>query len=283
MNSKELLQIGSKILKTKKISSYSIDSEIILSNLLGKTREELLLNLDFTINDTQENSFKKLVQRRANKKEPIAYILNRKEFWNSKLYIDKHALIPRPETELMVDKVLSIIKKTDPYVLDVGTGSGCIIISLLEELKKAKGVAIDISSSALKIAKKNSKINKTFERIRFLNVSIDKLTLRNFDLIVSNPPYLTRSELKNLEDDVKFFEPKIALDGGNDGLDVIKKVIYKSSKILKINGMLALEIGSKQYNKVSKILKKSKFRERFLIKDFQNNIRFIFSVLNGNY
>ena len=116
-----------------------------------------------------------------------------------------------------------------------------------------------------------------------MNVSIDKLTLRNFDLIVSNPPYLTRSELKNLEDDVKFFEPKIALDGGNDGLDVIKKVIYKSSKILKINGMLALEIGSKQYNKVSKILKKSKFRERFLIKDFQNNIRFIFSVLNGNY
>ena len=283
MNSRELLQIGSKILKTKKISSYSIDSEIILSNLLGKTREELLLNLDFTINDNQENSFKKLVQRRANKKEPIAYILNCKEFWNSKLYIDKHALIPRPETELMVDKVLSIIKKTDPYVLDVGTGSGCIIISLLEELKKAKGVAIDISSKALKIAKKNSKINKTFERIRFLNVPIDKLTLKNFDLIVSNPPYLTRSELKNLEDDVKFFEPKIALDGGNDGLDVIKKVIYKSSKILKINGMLALEIGSKQYNKVSKILKNCKFRERFLIKDFQNNIRFVFSVLNGNY
>ena len=160
MNSKELLQIGSKILKTKKISSYSIDSEIILSNLLGKTREELLLNLDFTINDTQDNSFKKLVQRRANKKEPIAYILNRKEFWNSKLYIDKHALIPRPETELMVDKVLSIVKKTDPYVLDVGTGSGCIIISLLEELKKAKGVAIDISSSALKIAKKIPKLIK---------------------------------------------------------------------------------------------------------------------------
>ena len=152
MNSKELLQIGSKILKTKKISSYSIDSEIILANLLGKTREELLLNLDFTISDIQENSFKKLVQRRANKKEPIAYILNCKEFWNCKLYIDKHALIPRPETELMVDKVLSIVKKTDPYVLDVGTGSGCIIISLLEELKKAKGVAIDISSRALKIA-----------------------------------------------------------------------------------------------------------------------------------
>ena len=111
MNSKELLQIGSKILKTKKISSYSIDSEIILANLLGKTREELLLNLDFTISDIQENSFKKLVQRRANKKEPIAYILNCKEFWNCKLYIDKHALIPRPETELMVDKVLSIVKK----------------------------------------------------------------------------------------------------------------------------------------------------------------------------
>ncbi len=283
MNSRELLQIGSKILKDNEILSYSIDAEVILSNIMGKTREDLLLNLDLNINNAQKNSFKKFIERRAKKKEPIAYIFNYKEFWNTKLFINRYTLIPRPETELMVDKILGVTKRPDPYILDVGTGSGCIIISLLEELKKARGEAIDICANALKIAKKNSKSNKTFERIKFFNISIDKLNTKKFDLIVSNPPYLSRLELKNLVEDVKLFEPKIALDGGNDGLDVIKKVIYKSSKILKINGMLALEIGNNQYNKVSKILKTFKFREKFLIKDFQNNTRFILSFLNGNY
>ena len=175
-----------------------------------------------------------------------------------------------------------IFKNKKSFILDVGTGSGCIITSLFEELKYSKGVAIDISSKALKVAKKNAFMNKTINRIKFINVSIDKLYHYKFDLIVSNPPYIARHQLKNLSADIKYFEPKIALDGGNDGLDVIKKVIYKSKNILKVNGILALEIGFGQYKRVSQILKLFKFREKCLIKDYQKNIRCILSVMSNN-
>jgi release factor glutamine methyltransferase len=257
-----------------------IDSELILSSVSGHLRENFLVNLDFKLNPTQIKIFNNLINRRALGKEPIAYLLNKKEFWSIKLNIDKDVLIPRPETEILVERLVKYYKDNQPYILDIGTGSGCIIISLLQELKKSKGVAIDISNKALKIAKKNSKNNNTFNRIKFVNSSICQFNNFKFDLIVSNPPYIARYQLKNLSDDIKNFEPKIALDGGNDGLDVIRKVIYKSRKILKINGMLALEIGNGQYKKVSQILKLNKFREKFLINDYKDNIRCIFSVLN---
>ena len=138
---------------------------------------------------------------------------------------------------------------------------------------------MDISNKDLKIAKKNSKINNTFKRINFVNSSICNFSSYKFDLVVSNPPYILSHQLKNLDESIKHFEPKIALDGGNDGLDVMRKVIYKSRKILKINGMLALEIGNRQYKKVSQILKLNKFREKFLVKDYKDNIRCIFSTL----
>ena len=279
MTALELLRIGSDFLKKNQIKTYQIDSELILSEMMGTSRENFLINSNFKINDNQIKSFKEYISRRAIKKEPMAYILNKKEFWSTKFKIDKGVLIPRPETELMVEKILKYYKNSSPYVLDIGTGSGCIIISLLKELCMSKGVGIDISKQAIKIAKKNSIINNTCKRIKFINASFMKIPNYKFDLIVANPPYIARHQLKNLSDDIKFFEPKIALDGGNDGLDVIRKVIYKSRKILKTNGMLALEIGNGQYKKASKILKLSNFREKFLIKDYKNNIRSIFSML----
>ena len=280
MTPTELIKKGSNFLKQNNIRSHIIDAELILSSVHGKSRENLLINSNFQLSSNQINSFNNLIFRRAIKKEPIAYLLNNKEFWSIKFKIDKNVLIPRPETEILVETAVKYYKNKDPYVLDVGTGSGCIIISLLKELKKSKGIAVDVSNKALKIAVKNAKHNNTFNRIKFLNTSITQLSNFKFDLIVSNPPYIERHQLKNLDEDVKNFEPKIALDGGNDGLDVIRKVIYKSRKILKINGMLALEIGNGQYKKVSQILKLNKFREKFLIKDYKNNIRCIFSVLN---
>tara|TARA_Y200000002_G_scaffold381855_1_gene397054 strand:+ start:1270 stop:2118 length:849 start_codon:yes stop_codon:yes gene_type:complete len=279
MTALELLKIGSDFLKKNQIKTYQIDSELILSEMMGTSRENFLINSNFKINDNQIKSFKEYISRRAIKKEPMAYILNKKEFWSTKFKIDKGVLIPRPETELMVEKILKYYKNSSPYVLDIGTGSGCIIISLLKELCMSKGVAIDISKQAIKIAKRNSIINNTCKRIKFINASFMKIPNYKFDLIVANPPYIARHQLKNLSDDIKFFEPKIALDGGNDGLDVIRKVIYKSRKILKTNGMLALEIGNGQYKKASKILKLSNFREKFLIKDYKNNIRSVFSML----
>ena len=148
-------------------------------------------------------------------------------------------MIPRPETEILVEKIIKYYKGRNPFILDIGTGSGCIIISLLREFKKSKGIAIDISNKALNIAKRNSINYDTFDRLKFINSSISTFDRFKFDIIVSNPPYIAQHQLKNLDKDIKNFEPKIALNGGNDGLDVVRKVIYKSRKILKINGMLA--------------------------------------------
>ena len=251
-----------------------------MSNISGVSRETFLSNSNLKISPTQIRSFNNLIARRAIRKEPVAYLLNKKEFWSIKFNVNKDVLIPRPETEILVESLVKYYKGHDPFILDIGTGSGCIIISLLQELKKSKGVAIDISNKALKIAKKNSKDLNVFKRIKFVKTSICNFNSFKFDLIVSNPPYIARHQLKNLDVGIKKFEPKIALDGGNDGLDVIRKVIYKSRKILKINGMLALEIGNGQYKKVSQILKLNKFNEKFLISDYKNNIRCILSVLN---
>ncbi len=282
MYSEKLIRIGSRKLKKCQINTSRLDSEILLSNLTGKSRDFLTINPKFKVEKSCVKDFNNLITKRGISKEPIAYIIKKKDFWNSQLYIDKNALIPRPETEILIEKLSSIFKDKKLFILDVGTGSGCIITSLLEELKYSKGVAIDISSKALKVAKKNAYTNKTIDRIKFINISIDKLYHYKFDLIVSNPPYIARHQLKNLSADIKYFEPKIALDGGNDGLDVIKKVIYKSKSILKVNGMLALEIGFGQYKSVSQILKFFKFREKCLIKDYQNNIRCIISVMSNN-
>ena len=280
MTPNELITKGSNFLKKNNIKSHMLDSELILSSVSGKEREDFLLKSDFKLSLKQIKSFNQLISRRALLKEPIAYLTNKKEFWSIEFNVDKAVLIPRPETEILVEKIIEYYKGRNPFILDIGTGSGCIIISLLRELKKSKGIAIDISNKALKIAKKNSIKCDTFERIKFINSSISKFDSFKFDLIVSNPPYIAQHQLKNLDKDIKNFEPKIALDGGNDGLDVMRKVIYKSGKILKINGMLALEIGNGQYKKVSQILKLNKFREKFIIKDFKNNIRCVFSILD---
>ena len=280
MTPNKLIKIGSDLLKKNNIKSHLIDTELILSSISGQNRENFLINTDTKLSSKQIESFNKLIQRRALRKEPIAYLLNNREFWSLKLNIDKGVLIPRPETEILVEFLVKYFKNQKPFILDIGTGSGCIIISLLQELKRSKGVAIDISNKALNIAKKNAHLNGLSKRIKFINSSINNFNNFKFDLIVSNPPYIARHQLKNLSEDIKNFEPKIALDGGNDGLDVIRKVIYKSRKILKINGMLALEIGNGQYNKVSQILKLNKFREKSLVRDYKDNIRCIFSALN---
>ena len=280
MTSNKLIKIGSDLLKKNNIKSHLIDAELILSSISGQTRENFLTNTKTKLNSKQIESFNKLIQRRALRKEPIAYLLHNREFWSLKLNIDKNVLIPRPETEILVEYLVKYFKDSNPFILDIGTGSGCIIISLLQELKRSKGIAIDISNKALKIAKKNAQLNGFCKRVKFINSSINNFNNSKFDLIVSNPPYIERHQIKNLSEDIKNFEPKIALDGGNDGLDVIKKVIYKSKKILKINGMLALEIGNGQYKKVSQILKLNKFREKSLVRDYKDNIRCIFSALN---
>ena len=278
MNRLELLNQGSKQLKNQKIKSFRLDSEILLSKTLDKKREDILINLDREVEHDNLLKFKKLISRRCSR-EPIAYILKKKEFWSKSFKVSTDTLIPRPETELMVERLINIYKNKKISILDIGVGSGCILISLLSELNKSKGIGIDISRKAILIAKNNAKFLKTLNNIKFFRKSFLDVFNYKFDLIVSNPPYIESKYIKNLDDDIKRFEPLIALDGGNDGLDVIKKVIYKSRKILKINGKLALEIGNKQYLKVSKILFDNNFRVEIKIRDFKKNIRCLVSRL----
>ena len=272
MKALEIIKTGTKLLKEKDIRTYILDTELILSKSLNKSREEILINLEQNINKKSFSEFNEYLIRRS-KKEPIAYLFGEKEFWSKKFFVNKDTLIPRPETELLVEKIVTIFKKKRITILDIGTGTGCIIISLLSELKNSAGMAVDISSKAIVVAKKNACKFNLSDRIKFLNKSFENICDKKFDLIVSNPPYIKRSDIKNLSEDIKKFEPRMALDGGNDGLDLIKKVIYKSKKILKINGMLALEIGNEQIKRVSKILKDNKFRIKYVIKDYGNNER----------
>ena len=280
MNTLELLNSGSKTLKKNKIETHQLDSELVLSNLLKKQRENLLINLNEKVSKNIIDNFKSLIARRAHR-EPLAYILKKKEFWSKDFFVDRNTLIPRPETELMVEKIVNIFKKRKLNILDIGTGTGCILLSILSELKNSNGMGIDVSQKAVQIAIKNSIKHKLKHKAKFYRKNINKLYGYKFDLIVSNPPYIKKKDIKNLDDDIKKFEPKLALDGGNDGLDVIKKVIYKSRSILKLNGMLALEIGNEQYKKVSEILIKKNFRIEHNIKDYRDNIRCIISTYLG--
>ena len=274
MKTLEVIKLGSNILKEKRIHSHILDSELLLSKTLKKSREKILTNLETNIGKKHLSIFKKYLDRRS-KNEPMAYILEEKEFWSKNFRVNKNTLIPRPETELLVDELIKLFNNKKISILDIGTGSGCIIISLLSCLNQSSGIGIDISKKAILIAKKNASRYKLNGRIKLINKSFESVFDKKFDLIVSNPPYIESKAIKNLSIDIKKYEPRIALDGGNDGLDLIKKVIYKSKYILKINGMLALEIGNEQIKKVSKILKDNNFRIGKVIKDYKNNVRCI--------
>ena len=275
MNYLQAINYGAEIFKYKKFLNYNLDSELLLSNVLKLKREELLINLEKKIYYKSFNQYKKLIKRRL-KKEPIAYILKTNEFWKYMFYINKNVLIPRPETELIVEEALKILEPdSSKRILDVGTGSGCIIISLIKERPHLSGKAIDICKKAIKIAKYNAKMHHIENKICFNNIDIDKFNDNKYDLIISNPPYIKKFDLMRLDENVRLFEPWIALEAGVDGFREIKKLILKSKSLLKKNGRLILEIGKDQIEFSKNFLNMNGFYINKISKDTQSLPRVI--------
>ena len=278
MNIQSAIIEGATILKNKSINSAKLDSEILLASVIDKDRKYLILNNDQNIKEKNLIHFQKLINKRSFR-EPIAYLTNKKHFWNYKFFVTKDTLIPRPDTELIVEQILKLTKsKTKMKILDIGVGSGCILLTILKERKNFYGVGVDISKKCINISKINAKNLEVSSRVKFFKSDVDKFDLGKYDLIVSNPPYIKRSNIKYLEKDVVNFEPKLALDGGLDGLSEIRKVIKKSSELIKKNGKFILEIGFDQKNKVINLLKDKGFYINSISKDLAKNDRCIVST-----
>jgi release factor glutamine methyltransferase len=278
MNIENIINVGINILQKNKIPNPQLDSEILLSNLIKRDKKHIILNPKELLNSKQLNKFKSLIERRK-KGEPIAYLINKKEFWKDEFFVNKDVLIPRPDTELIIEQVLKIYSKEEQLqVLDIGTGSGCILLSILKERPNFYGTGIDISKKSINVSKFNAKQLNLVNRVKFFNSSVDNFKIGKYDLIVSNPPYIELLNLKYLEKDVVSFEPKLALNGGLDGFSKIRNVISKAKKLIKKNGKFILEIGFNQKNKVKKILKEEGFYINKAIKDYGNNDRCIVST-----
>ena len=278
MNIQTLLNQASKTLDNLSNTSSKLDSEILLSKIIKKNRKYLILNSNEELKKANIKSFDYLIKRRK-KGEPIAYLINKKEFWKQNFYINQNVLIPRPDTETLVEETLKLFNVNSKLnMLDIGTGSGCILLSILKERRNFFGIGIDISKKAINVARFNAKIHQLSNRVKFYNSDVDKFLIGKYDLVVSNPPYIKRQDLKYLEVDVKGFEPKLALDGGKDGFSKITKVISKTSTLLKKNGRFILEIGFGQKKKILSILKQNNFFINKVVKDYGKNDRCVIST-----
>ncbi len=272
------IQSALKKLQNSNIKSALLDSELLLAKVINKSREFVILNSKEKISDEKYYKFQNMVNQRS-KGKPIAYLIKKKSFWKYEFYVDENVLIPRPDTELIIEKVLKIYKKKNKIkFLDIGFGSGCILLSILKERKDFIATGIDISHKALNVCSINAYKLGVKNRVKLYKSDIDKFLIGKYDLIISNPPYIKKSDLKYLEKDVKKFEPRLALDGGLDGISEIRKVIKKSSELIKNGGKLILEIAFNQKKEVKQLLKKNSFYINSVVKDLANNDRCIIST-----
>lgn len=273
------------------------ETELLFSELLNCNRLALYLHKDSSLEKAQSHLISSALKRRA-LGEPLQYILGRQEFMGLEFKVNKYVLIPRPETEILVETVLNTVRclMLDVKclnILDIGTGSGCIAISLAKFILSVIIIATDISPLVLKVAEENSRLNRTEDKINFIQADIfsikhNTLNIKQFDIIVSNPPYIPSDEIDNLQMEIRY-EPKIALDGGKDGLDFYRRIVCQAPLYLKENGFLIMEMGFGQAEMIKNILKNSgNFEIIDIVRDYNDidrvivakNINLNFEILN---
>tara|TARA_B100000963_G_scaffold69316_1_gene57739 strand:+ start:67 stop:909 length:843 start_codon:yes stop_codon:yes gene_type:complete len=278
MKIENAIKEGFKQLKQNNIESALLDSQLLMSETIKKDQKFIILNPGKKLKNCDYEFFKKLISYRS-KGKPVAYLTGVKSFWNYDFFLNDKVLIPRPDSELIVEQVLKIYKnKKKINFLEVGVGSGCLILSILKEKKLFSGTGIDISNHSIKISNINAKKLRIGNRIKLFKSDIDNFNLGKYDLIISNPPYIKKLDLKNLMKDVEKFEPRLALDGGLEGLSCFRKIIKKSSELIKNRGKLILEIACDQKRDVVKILRDNGFYINKILRDLANNDRCIIST-----
>lgn len=265
-----LLMQASQKLKNEGVGEYQLDAQLFMMKATGFTKVQLFTKNDYCLNSNEAQEFWEMVEKRA-KRIPTQYIIGSCQFMGLDFFVSNAVLIPRPDTEVLVETILEYKKKYGiNSIMDIGTGSGCIPVSLLH-YGVNKAVAVDISLEAIEVAKKNALLNNVLHRIQFINSNLFEALgeeyYGQFDAIVSNPPYIAKSVIKGLMPEVKDYEPMIALDGGDDGLDFYKEIIPKGKKYLSANGWMFFEIGYDQGVAVSNLLKAEGFDKIEVIKD----------------
>ena len=271
---KDILIKYKKILKENNFETYSLDVELLLMEVTGFSKSKLYTNTEYVLKEEELEKFLNLFNRRL-KCEPIAYILGKCEFMGMDFLLDNNTLIPRPDTEILVEKAIDIINKNKfKNVIDIGTGSGAIAISL-GKYCNINIDGVDINEKALIVAKKNSEINK-IKNINFTQSDIFSKVDKKYDVIISNPPYIKTDEINSLEKNVKDYEPLLALDGGKNGLIFYENIVNNSKKYLKDKGYLMFEIGYEQANDVKKMMEDNNFYNITVLKDLSGLDRVIY-------
>jgi release factor glutamine methyltransferase len=278
----ESLELSTEYLKKKGIKSPRMNAELLLSHILKCGRMDLYLRFNQPLNNAETELYRNYILRRGNF-EPYQYIVGEVEFYGLKFFVDNNVLIPRQETEILVETVINDIPNgAEQKILDIGTGSGNIAITLAKKLPQSKVISVDVSAEAIKTAERNRKLHDVKKRVGFMNTDILTDNLEKyygvFDVVVSNPPYVEIDEFDNLQKEITDFEPKIALTDFSDGLKFYKNIIMKSKNWLAAKGRLYFELGEGQAKNVENLLLQNGFEEIKIIKDYSDINRVISAV-----
>ncbi len=273
----ESLKLSTEYLEKKGIESARLNAELLLAEILNCKRLDLYLKFDQPLKENEVDIYREWISRRG-KFEPLQYIIGKVEFFGLQFKVTRDVLIPRSETEILVEEVINFAKdKSGLKILDIGTGSGNIPIALAKNLTNAEIISVDVSTKAIEVAKENALLNSVESKVEFILSDINHFKIETglFDIVISNPPYVSAEEYPSLQKEIVEYEPSIALTDSNDGLDFYRTIAEKSKSFLKKEGKIFFEIGEKQFDDVEKILLKNNFLNIKITKDYQQIERVI--------